>query len=81
MKKMVWLYALKDAMGNVQVKVVDDCADHLCIGGYDAAGAYQQYDSYEAYYMGDWALKHGFSYACQQIEIDVPALEFYGEEQ
>lgn len=53
------VYVLIDARGNHQTTVADECNSNIVIGGYDANGQYQQFES-EGYHLYAWAEKHGF---------------------
>lgn len=70
MTKEIWIYRLIDTKGNKSYTVVNDPTDNGCIGGYDADGQYQQYDSYELYHAYEWAEGHGMSLNSAKIEID-----------
>ncbi len=67
--KKVYVYVLVDARGEAHVAVNNDPADDITIGGHDAQGVYQQFDSYEAYHLHGWAEDHGFT-----IHSDVQTL-------
>ena len=59
------VYVLTDANGNKQYRVVDDPSQTMPpIGGYTEQGKYVQYDSYEAWYLADWATEHGMTVEC-----------------
>jgi hypothetical protein len=60
MKKTLYLYKLTDAKGNQEITVVDDPSDDGLIGGEDANGERQQFESCELYNAYSWAEKHGF---------------------
>jgi len=60
MKVKVFVYALVDCEGNTEHVAVNDPSDKICIGGRDRDGVYRQFDSYEAYHVGEWAEKYGF---------------------
>ena len=74
--KVIHVYRLTDANGDKTFCVVDDPSDDGCIGGYDANGKYQQYDSYELYHAYGWAEKHGMKLECGVMEIDTDKIEF-----
>lgn len=62
MECVIHIYVLIDANGNKDWQVVREHNDTIrSIGGIGSDGNYHQYDSYEAYYLDDWAKKHGMT--------------------
>jgi hypothetical protein len=55
----VKVYVLIDARGNHQITVADAFNSNIVIGGYDANGVYQQFES-EGYHLHNWAEAKGF---------------------
>lgn len=72
-KKTIHAYWLCNAAGErvSDVVVVNETNDNICIGAEDASGIYQQYDSYEAYYVYEWATKHGFEANSKTVDIEI----------
>jgi hypothetical protein len=58
--------------------VCNESSDKICIGATGLDGIYHQFDSYEAYYAGEYFLenyaKHGLTFRMYKVKtnIDVP---------
>lgn len=58
----------------IDEKVVNDCADNICLGGHGKDNKYYQADSYEAYHCSDYFQKkftiHGLYVNVIHVEVD-----------
>jgi hypothetical protein len=72
MKKRIYIYRLTDALGNIDIAILNESDGDETIGGYDKDGQYHQYDSYELYYAYDWAKKHGFVLESATVDLEIP---------
>ena len=59
----------------VDRKVVNNCSDNICLGGYGIDDNYYQFDSYEAYYASSFFEKehriHGLFVESKEVEVAV----------
>ena len=59
----------------VDRKIVNDCSDNICIGGYGVDHNYYQFDSYEAYHASGFFSEkqhiHGLFVESKEVEVSV----------
>ena len=73
-KIAVDLYKLTDATGFDRFATVRDCGDCITIGGLDANGQYQQFDSEPAFNVYQWAERHGMTADSAKVMLDMDEL-------
>lgn len=73
MKLTVYVYALANDNGEKSFAVVDDPSSKICIGVRSNDGQrYEQFDSYEAWHVDDWARLRGLKCRSAEVQIEVP---------
>lgn len=72
MKLAIWIYVLVNKAGERAYTTVNDPGDKICIGIRDEYGAYQQFDSYEAWYLEEWARQRGLYCDSREVSVEVP---------
>lgn len=72
LKKRIYLYKLTDALGNINISVLDDPSDCGFIWGYDINGVPSCFQEQPLHFAYDWANRNNFKLESGEMEIEIP---------